>query len=128
MINNKYVQTGLLTGKAWDTTCNWIKGELNSLTDSRKYGNYYNSMSPADEGSGSKRTAGFSEYWKTKNIYDLAGNLYEWTNEKSSSNDPIARGGCYGDEGDKKPVSWCPGRSIGFVYEYVGFRVRLYIK
>ena len=128
MINNKYVQTGLLTGKAWDTTCNWIKGELNSLTDSRKYGNYYNSMSPADEGSGSKRTAGFSEYWKTKNMYDLAGNLYEWTNEKSSSNDPIARGGCYGDEGDKKPVSWCPGRSIGFVYEYVGFRVRLYIK
>ena len=44
MISNEYVQTGLLTGKAWDTTCNWIKGELNSLTDSRKYGNYYNSM------------------------------------------------------------------------------------
>ena len=25
MINNEYLQTGLLTGKAWDTTCHWIE-------------------------------------------------------------------------------------------------------
>ena len=41
MISNEYVQTGLLTGKAWDTTCHWIEDSLSSinasasLTDSR---------------------------------------------------------------------------------------------
>ena len=34
MINNEYVQTGLLTGKAWDTTCNWIKDSLKSINES----------------------------------------------------------------------------------------------
>ena len=45
------VQSGLLTGKAWDRTCHWIEDykikvnnveETISLTDSRKYGNYNN--------------------------------------------------------------------------------------
>ena len=35
MISNEYVQTGLLTGKAWDTTCHFIEDAVSSLTDSR---------------------------------------------------------------------------------------------
>ena len=27
MINNKYVQTGLITGTAWDAVCHWIKSD-----------------------------------------------------------------------------------------------------
>ncbi len=54
MIVNDYVQTGLLTGKAWDTTCHWIEDSLSSinasasLKNSRYYGNYYDSLSPAN--------------------------------------------------------------------------------
>ena len=53
------VQSGLLTGKAWDRTCHWISDykitvnnveETISLTDSSKYGNYYNSQAPANTG------------------------------------------------------------------------------
>jgi len=34
MISNEYVQTGLLTGKAWDTTCHWIEDSLKSINES----------------------------------------------------------------------------------------------
>ena len=133
MISNEYVQTGLLTGKAWDTTCHWIEDSLSSinasasLTDSRYYGNYWNSLSPANENSGTKRTAGFNENWKVKNIYDLAGNVYEWTSEADSSNF-IYRGGRYSLDGSDGPVSYRGSNYANYAYVSVGFRPRLYIK
>ena len=133
MISNEYVQTGLITGKSWDTTCHWIEGslksinELASLKDSRYYGNYWNSLSPANENSGTKRTAGFNENWKVKNIYDLAGNVWEWTSEASSSNF-IDRGGGYYGGGSGFPVSSRYNYIASSTDGYVGFRSRLYIK
>ena len=133
MISNKYVQTGLITGKAWDTTCNWIKdslssiNELASLKDSRYYGNYNNSLSPANENSGKIRTAGFSENWKVKNIYDLAGNVWEMTSEAYNSGF-ISRGGSYDFDGSVVPVSYRSYDSVSNTSYTLGFRVRLYIK
>ena len=131
MISNEYVQTGLLTGKAWDTTCHWIEDSLKSINESaslrnsRYYGNYKNSLAPANENSGTKRAAGFSENWKTKNIYDLAGNVWELTSEKDLSSYFIYRGGSYGGE---NPVSWRSCYDASHPHDYVGFRPRLYIK
>ena len=133
MISNEYVQTGLLTGKAWDTTCHWIEDSLKSinasasLKDSRYYGNYYTSLAPANENSGTKRTAGFSENWKTKNIYDLAGNVWECTSEAGSSRF-IYRGGSYGYDGSGSTVSYRNIFSASGPSDDVGFRPRLYIK
>ena len=133
MISNEYVQTGLLTGKAWDTTCHWIEDSLSSINasasikDSRYYGNYKNSLSPANENSGTKRTAGFSENWKIKNIYDLAGNVWEWTCEASGSGF-FYRGGSSLGNGSLNPVS-CRGHyDASYTHISVGFRLRLYIK
>ena len=133
MISNEYVQTGLITGKAWDTTCHWIEDSLSSinasakLTDSRYYGNHRNSLSPANENSGTKRTAGFSENWKIKNIYDLAGNVWEWTSEAYSSNF-INRGGSYYRDGSVYPVSYRDKYIASSPDADIGFRPRLYIK
>ena len=133
MISNEYVQTGLLTGKAWDTTCHWIEDSLSSinakasLTDSRYYGNYNNSLAPANENSGTKRTAGFNENWKVKNIYDLAGNVWEWTSEAYSSSF-ITRGGGCSNDGSVDSVSYRFHSSTSYSNGPVGFRLRLYIK
>ena len=126
MISNEYVQTGLITGTAWDTVCHWIKSD-DELKDSRTYGNYNNSLSPANENSGTKRTAGFNENWKVKNIYDLAGNVWEWTSEAYSSVS-ISRGGSYGNGGSDFPVSCRDRDSASGANVLTGFRLRLYIK
>ena len=133
MISTDYVQTGLLTGTAWDTTCHWIEDSLKSinksasLRNSRYYGNYKDSLEPANENSGTKRTAGFSENWKTKNIYDLAGNVWEWTSETVSSGF-IYRGGTYGSGGSIYSVSCRNYASASDARDSIGFRLRLYIK
>ena len=126
MISNEYVQTGLLTGKAWDTVCHWIKSD-DELKDSRTYGNYINSLAPANENSGTKRTAGFNENWKVKNIYDLAGNVWEWTSEASSSSF-IYRGGSFNVDGSDIPVSYRYYDDGSNARVSLGFRPRLYIK
>ena len=77
-------------------------------------------------------TTGASEDFKTKNIYDLAGNVMEWTNEiySTNSNFRVIRGGYYSRNGTSTPVS---NRNVNGFYpsdclSYIGFRPVLYIK
>ena len=127
------VLSGLLTGKSWDRTCHWIEDYITTinqdskLRDSRYYGNYINSESPADNGSGTIEVAGFNENWKTKNIYDLAGNIWEWTYEANSS-DRFGRGGCFDNDGKNYPILWRNSLGRSAANSYIGFRIRLYIK
>ena len=127
------VQSGLLTGKAWDRTCHYIEDYIttintnSTLRDSRYYGNYSNSQAPAANGIGTKQVSGYNENWKTKNIYDLAGNVWEWTYEAYSSR-RIYRGGDYSIGGADYPVSYRRNRTPSGALDYIGFRLRLYIK
>ena len=68
-----------------------------------------------------------------KNIYDMAGNAYEWTMEAYSDGnvqDRILRAGEFYSDGYASPASVrvSSGRGTIDTKYYVGFRVALYIK
>ena len=130
------VQSGFITGKAWDRTCHWIEDYIttintnSTLRDSRYYGNYKNSESPANTGtytSNQKQLSGANDNWKTKNIYDLAGNVWEWTYEAYSSY-RIWRGASYDNDGDDRSVSYRNIINPSRTGDSLGFRLRFYIK
>ena len=112
------VKTGMIWGCQWDVTCNFIanKGEQKSITDSRTWGNYNDSEGDAkvivtENGTetnkyGTKQNTGYSEYWKANNIYDLAGNCWEWTQEADDSNSRAGRGGFCSTGGSGNPASF----------------------
>jgi len=121
------VGTNLITGAQWDTTMKWIQntGTI-SVTDSRAWGNHGDSIAPANVGNGSIQISGYNNSWKAKNIYDLAGNTWEWTNEIYNSS-RVYRGGVCSISGSTGPATCRYNDSATGVNNGVGFRAALYI-
>ena len=130
------VKTQMIWGCQWDVTMNWLissgaktSDEVNK--DSSTWGNYnnYNAANNYTEGTagyeknaGSPQNTGSSENWKANNIYDLAGNVWEWTQEADDTNYRAGRGGNWSSFGSSFPAS---GRSnggpVGGGYGYLRF-------
>ena len=124
------VISGLMSAIDWDTTCVYISDKVLSITNSRSYGNYSYSTTPANvDGYGSIKTTGYSEIWKVKNIYDLAGNVNEWVAAVYNNYRHFC-GGSYLDSGSRYSVTsrLQPLSSSNSGSENIGFRIRLYIK
>ena len=115
----EYGATSMLcTGACWDSMLDFIKDSNHSVTDSTKWGNYSNSETfeitrgayavynnntlGSFNNVGSKYskmkdtyillTTGATERNCSKNIYDVAGNCWEWTTESRSSSNRVCRG------------------------------------
>ena len=115
-VANAMSNTHLIYAIEWNSVFAWFIGhavietstpgqtkvmELSDVTDSRSWGNHKNSTGNAANDSGSKRETGYSEYWKANNIYDLSGNVWEWSQEKYSNEGKIAiYSGFYKNDGD----------------------------
>ena len=116
---NEYgAKSMLCTGACWDSMLDFIKDREHSVMDSRTWGNYSNSETfeitrgayavynnntlGSSNNVGSKYskmkntsillTTGATERNCSKNIYDVAGNCYEWTTESNSSSNRVYRG------------------------------------
>ena len=114
----------------WDATCNWLASSGFSITDSSTWGNYYNNTA---DGHGSEQNTGYSESWKANNIYDFAGNCYEFTQEAGSTADTYdtdcraLRGGGYDDPGSVSPASSRGGINPTITGSGLGSRPTLYL-
>ena len=119
------VKTRMIWGLQWDATCNWLDSSGFSITDSSTWGNYYNNTA---DGHGKEQNTGYSESWKTNNIYDFAGNCDEFTQEACFTSVRASRGGNYSNNGSSSPAS---GRfSYGnptSSFSYCGSRPTLYL-
>ena len=73
-------------------------------------------------------TTGTSEKNKVMNIYDIAGNVYEWTLEKTSDDSyPCAfRGGSYYGNGSNRPAAYRTSHNTTNTSYALGFRVTLW--
>ena len=124
------VTSTLIYGVQWDAIMAWIEprykdsnnakdllAEKNFVADSTGKGNY----------TGDLAVTGSSDEYDQKNIYDLAGNVDEWTMESCNTHSRVIRGGDYSFTGAYSPAS-----TRGYIYPsngyvYVGFRLTLYL-
>ena len=112
------VKTQMIWGCQWDVTMNWLissgaktSNEVNK--DSSSWGNYYNTSVKANDGTTeikangtlAKLNTGKTTFTMANNIYDLAGNCYEWTQEVSNTIFRASRGGDCGYSGSRSPAS-----------------------
>ena len=146
------VTASLINSAVWDRTLNWLEEtkavtKVEIIEDSTNWGNYYNSQfefigkystnyensftdsttsTPKPQDKGYLLGTGVSEYTKRNNIYDLAGNYWEWTTESDSSSGRVSRGGGCGSHGFE-PAYCRDGDSADSSYNVVSFRSALYV-
>ena len=133
----KTVKTSVMYGVQWDSMLRFIVSEQNNVNDSTKWGNYTVSELNYTDSLGNKYLkksgevylikTGSSEETKAKNIYDVAGNAYEWTMENAGNDVNVVRGGAY---------RITIGQLAAARYAYndntansdIGFRISFYVK
>ena len=163
MVSNSSAQSYLIDSYAWDIICKKMQSIGNNITDSTKWGNYYNNkttnyeglntlyavhqynngwtpsatyskgkVTGAPKGVGTNRlelSTGASEDFKAYNIYDMAGNMWEWTTETGTNGYAVLRGGSFNDSLRYYPVVYRNGyNGVGLTVVDVGFRSVLYLK
>ena len=110
----------LIYGVQWDATVRWLEENYPGIAKgSTDHGNYNTS---------SEINTGSNDTYKLNNIYDLAGNMLEWTMEAVNSSNRIFRGGSCSSAGASDPVSRRYNLSPSNSNFGVGFRFVLYIK
>ena len=151
--NNNNIETGMIWGNQWDRTLMWLmecnakdettgKSKEEVISDSTSWGNYSNATftytnssgvtATKNENSRTRIPTGSTEYTNANNIYDLAGNVREWTMEAGSNSYRVLRGGSYDYDGDASPASYRYNYDYysdpSYISIYYGCRAALYIK
>lgn len=127
--DNEALKSHLIFGAEYDSVLEWfIKTGVRTLAeiaeDSTKWGNYWNTKNSPRK----LVETGSREEWCANNIYDFAGNVDEWTQERNESSYSVFRGGGFDDGGVSCPVAYRYYFDPDSNYNDTGFRATLYIK
>ncbi len=142
--NYSSVTSTLCYGVEWDAALNfidpnYITNETNDgypncdsnsfVINSTNKGNY-NEDENINDWKGKATLTGSLENYQEKNIYDMGGNLREWTMEvfySPASKSRVLRGGCYALSGKSYSASARENYTQSTNYGSFGFRICLYL-
>ena len=131
--NYKTVQSTLIYGVQWDAVMNWMK-DVDSTVSGKKYyqdstgmGWYSDNYSSgnSEHKTGIDLNGGKNQ---VKKVYDLAGNVSEWTMESCDTDDRVNRGGDYDGAGSSYPASNRGNNYPFYSGDSIGFRPTLFLK
>ena len=144
----------LCYGVQWDAIMKFVEDSTHSITNSTTWGNYKNNAwtierttaqytdttnvktgnwtaITSDKSKTSSAsyllTTGASDTFKVKNIFDLAGNVLEWTMEADNSAYRVPRGGYFDNSGSDFPASNRGDSRPDYGGYDLGFRLALYL-
>ena len=129
-----FVYRLLIYGVQWDAVMNWMKDIENSsatstdkkyIIDSTGMGWYSGVSGNSEHKTGIDLNGGKNQ---VKKIYDLAGNVSEWTMESCDTDFRVLRGGGYGYTGSYGPASRRNGSYPSYSNDGIGFRPTLFLK
>ena len=130
--NTYGVTSTLIYGAQWDAIMNWLDPKYSTATAEDPCDP--DSIVVNSDGHGNLATdsvadCGTYDTDRLKNIYDLCGNLREWTMEAYSSGSRVYRGGYFGNSGSRRPVSARDdyGNPDDAYNNVIGYRTALYL-
>ena len=121
--NYNGIKSTLCYSVQWDEIMRWIQKDSSInyiLADSQGKGNY--------DQSGSLIKTGNYDSYEIKNIFDLAGNVSEWTMETYDTNQKVLRGGKSGSTQNISNRETIDINSNDSKSGLFGFRIALYIQ
>ncbi|MBR3325577.1 MAG: SUMF1/EgtB/PvdO family nonheme iron enzyme [Clostridia bacterium] len=123
-----FVTSHLPFGEEYDSALEWFiksgkrtKEEI--ANDSTQWGNFWNTRNAQKK----VVKTGTCEEWSTNKIFDLAGNVDEWTQEKNKRLSRVIRGGCCCFDGYGYPVAYRVRSNPYHYYIFTGFRATLFL-
>ena len=128
-INEEEVKSCLTTGSAFDSLLQWIvqskaKSEKEVVEDSTSWGNYFNTTNSPQK----VLPTGSNENGCVCNIYDIAGNTDEWTEEMNGCSWSVLRGGGYSCDGSYFTAARRNFNHLSGNCSDTSFRALLYVK
>ncbi len=134
------VKSKLVSSYAWDTAIAFIQKTNSDYGRSSEEGNYndsptftYTGIADTEKNKqtkehGTSTLIPTGQTTAVNNIYDMGGNVWEWTTESySDTNHPYtSRGGCYDRSFANIPAGYRSGSSVG-ADVYRGFRLTLFL-